>query len=289
MAKHPDLSLETHTLGASTRSTVIGAQACEALAARHIAHVDVVDAAAPYAVVRTHLSGAFLQVCLDGMGQTLLDGRWYVHKPGTASFSPAHVLHAFHCVPAGRWRIASIRFMPTSPRSAPGSLAPMMMAFDGQVLAHAILGLASEMAAAADPGTCTVWVDVIERYAARLLEPLEREPRLVLLWTAVKADLARNWTLADMARLAATSEEHLRRLCQKNLGRSPGKQLATLRMAQAAHLLATTADKVESVASQVGYANSFAFSNTFKRLTGFRPSDYRSRPGAAGRLASALH
>jgi transcriptional regulator GlxA family with amidase domain len=126
-----------------------------------------------------------------------------------------------------------------------------------------------------------VWVDVIEHYVSRILEPLQREPRLVQVWNAVKADLARDWTLADLSALANTSEEHLRRLCQRNLGRSPGKQLAALRIAHAAHLLTTTNSKIEAIAHSVGYLNPFAFSNTFKRLTGFRPSDYRAKPRAA--------
>uniref|UniRef100_UPI003566602F helix-turn-helix transcriptional regulator n=1 Tax=Hydrogenophaga sp. TaxID=1904254 RepID=UPI003566602F len=126
-------------------------------------------------------------------------------------------------------------------------------------------------------GTCVVWVDVIERYVSRLLEPLQREPRLVQVWNAVMTDLAHDWTLTELAALASISEEHLRRLCQKSLGRSPGKQLTNLRIAHAAHLLATTQEKIESIAREVGYMNPFAFSNTFKRLTGFRPSDYRAR------------
>ncbi|TFY99852.1 helix-turn-helix transcriptional regulator [Ramlibacter rhizophilus] len=289
MATAPlDLSVETHVVSPSTRSTVVRAEHCEALAARHIAHVAVVDAAAPYAVVRTHLSGAFFQVCLAGEGKTLLDGAWYPHTPGMASFSPAHVLHAFHCAPRKRWRVAWVRFMPSSPRSVHGAMAPSMMAFDGEVLAHAILGLAAETAGADDPGNCAVWVDVIERYTTLLLEPLQRQPRLVALWNLVEADLARAWSLAEMARLANTSEEHLRRLCQQSLGRSPGRQLATMRMARAAHLLATTTLKIEAVAQAVGYVNPFAFSNTFKRLTGFRPSDYRSRPASA-KVQSELH
>lgn len=276
--KHPDISQETHVLGDDTVQTVVRAEQCDALAVRHIAHVAVVDAAAPYTIVRTHLSGAFMQVCLSGEGQTLLDGRWYPHRQGTVSFAPAHVLHAFHAVPGKRWRLAWVRFRPDSMRSVDGAMAPAMSPFDGQVLEHAILGLAGEMQGAADAGTCAVWVDVIERYVSRILEPLQREPRLVPVWNAVKADLGRDWTLADLAGLANTSEEHLRRLCQKNLGRSPGKQLTTLRIAHAAHLLATTHDKVEAIAHSVGYVNPFAFSNTFKRLTGFRPSDYRAKP-----------
>lgn len=277
-SRHPDLSRETLVMGDDTVQTVVRAEHCDALAARHIAHVSVVDAAAPYTVVRTNLSGAFMQVCLGGEGQTLLDGRWYTHKPGSVSFAPAHVLHAFHCVPGKRWQLAWVRFKPESVRSVDGAMAPTMSPFDGRVLQNAIQGLAAEMEGAADPGTCVVWVDVIERYVARILEPLQREPRLVPVWNAVKNDLARDWTLADLAALASTSEEHLRRLCQKSLGRSPGKQLATLRIAHAAHLLATTTEKIEAIAHGVGYVNPFAFSNTFKRLTGFRPSDYRAKP-----------
>ena len=60
----PDLSIETHIWGEDTRYTVVRAEHCDALAARHIAHVAVIDAAAPYTIVRTRLSGAFMQVCL---------------------------------------------------------------------------------------------------------------------------------------------------------------------------------------------------------------------------------
>jgi len=264
---------ETHIFGNDSHYTIVRAEQCEALAARHIAHVAVMDAAAPYTVVRTHLSGAYLHVALGGEGRTLLDGRWYAHKAGMTSFSPAHVLHAFHCLPDRRWQVCWVRFMPQSPRSADGAMMPGMTQFDGRGLQYAILGLDS-------PGAMTVWVDVIERYVSGVLEPWQREPRLVQLWRLVQDDLSRDWTLADLATLAHTSEEHLRRLCQRGLGRSPGRQLATLRMARAAHLLATTGDKVEVVARAVGYANPYAFSNTFKRLTGFRPSDYRLQPHA---------
>jgi AraC-like DNA-binding protein len=268
---------ETHIWGDDSRLTVVRAEHCEALAARHIAHVAVMDAAEPYTIVRTNLSGAYMHVCLGGEGRTLLDGRWYAHKAGMTSFAPAHVLHAFHCTPGQRWQVCWVRFMPSASRSAENAVAPGMTLFDGRALEHAILGLASEMQGAVDPGSCAMWVEMIERYVERVVEPWQREPRLVGLWNTVQQDLGRAWTLADMARLARTSEEHLRRLCQKSLGRSPGKQLVALRIAQAAHHLATSGESVEVIARGVGYVNPFAFSNTFKRVTGFRPSDYRTR------------
>jgi len=274
--------VETNVWGDDSRYTQIRAEQCEALATRHIAHVGVIDAAAPYAIVRTHLSGAYLHVCLGGEGLTLLDGRWFAHRAGTTSFAPAHVLHAFHCVARKRWQVCWVRFMPSSPRSADGAMKPGATRFDGKGLQHAILGLAAEMATEADPGSCAIWVDVIERYVERVLEPWQREPRLVAAWNAVRSDLSRGWTLAELARLASTSEENLRRMCHRSLGRSPGKQLAAMRIAEAAHRLATSNDKIATIARDVGYINPFAFSNTFKRLTGFRPSEYRAKPHGPG-------
>jgi AraC-like DNA-binding protein len=48
-------------------------------------------------------------------------------------------------------------------------------------------------------------------------------------------------------------------------------------MRHAAKLLAATDDKIETIAGEVGYANPFVFSTTFKRWVGWRPSDYRAQ------------
>jgi AraC-like DNA-binding protein len=69
----------------------------------------------------------------------------------------------------------------------------------------------------------------------------------------------------------------LRRLCRRELGRSPMHHVIFLRMRHAAKLLAATDDKIETIAGEVGYANPFVFSTTFKKWVGWRPSDYRAR------------
>ena len=96
------------------------------------------------------------------------------------------------------------------------------------------------------------------------------------MWKAVTEDLSHAWTLTEMADLAHVSEEHLRRLCRRDLGRSPVQHLIYLRMREARHLLSTTDDKIEVVGKAVGYANPFTFSNTFKKWIGRRPSEHRS-------------
>ncbi len=283
---HENLS-ETHIVGRNTHQLIVRAEDCSALATRQISHVGVGDAAVPYRIVRTHLSGTYVHASLGGEGRILLDGRWRPHRAGMVSLAPAHVLHAFHAIPSKRWQYCWVRYMPQSPRSAIGFMAPVMAQFDAEALQHAILGLYKEVQGPADSGSAMLWIDLIEHYINRFAEPLQREDRLRALWEKVSGDLGKPWTVERLARLANISGEHLRRLCQSSLGRSPMQQLTYLRIQHAAHRLATTTAKIEDIALQVGYQNPFAFSNTFKRMTGFRPSHFRSRRQAGSREADA--
>lgn len=275
-SQHEDLS-ETHIVGARTQQLILRAEDCNALAARQISHIGVGDAAVPYRIVRTHLSGTYVHASLGGEGRILLDGRWRPHRAGMVSLAPAHVLHAFHAIPSKRWQYCWVRYMPQSPRSSIGFMAPVMARFDAEALKHAILGLYQEIQVRGDAGSAMLWIDLIEHYISQIAEPLQKEHRLRALWDTVRKDLAHDWDVESLAKLAHISGEHLRRLCHASLGRSPMQQLTYLRIQHAAHQLATTQAKIEEIALGVGYQNPFAFSNTFKRMTGFRPSLFRSR------------
>lgn len=239
------------------------------------------DAAIPYRIVRTKLSGAYLHGSLGGEGRMLIDGRWRPHREGWVSLAPAHVLHAFHAIPSKRWRYCWVGYTPASPRSMVHAMAPIIGRFDRQPLGHAIMGLFHEMQMRRDMAACALWLDLVESYVESFTEPWRREERLVAVWSAVRRELSRPWTLADLAGLAGLSGEHLRRLCHSSLGRSPMQQLTKLRVQHAAHLLATTNSKLETIADAAGYRNPFAFSDAFKRVTGVRPSQFRSRRRAS--------
>jgi AraC-like DNA-binding protein len=273
--RHSDL-LEKHILGPDTLQYIVRGEDCPALTAMHIAHVGIGDGAVPLHIVRTHLSGAYLHGTLGGEGRILLDGRWQSHRPGKTSLAPAHVLHAFRAIASSRWQYCWVRYSPQAPMSKQTIVAPVLADFDARPLAHAIMGLFVEMQHARDAGSCQLWVDVIQSYVDRFVAPWREEERLVRVWGTVQKDLARRWLLDELAGIAKTSTEHLRRLCRRSLGRSPMQQLTTMRVQRAAHLLATTDQKIEAIARNVGYLNPFAFSNAFKKMTGFRPSIYRA-------------
>jgi AraC-like DNA-binding protein len=152
-----------------------------------------------------------------------------------------------------------------------------MARFDALPLRAAIQGLLYECNGPAQPTLIHEWTDLTHAYVLRFAQPSDQPDQLRLLWERVAAHLADEWTLARLAREAGYSNEHLRRLCRRQLGRSPMHQVTYLRMRRAAELLATTEQTIESIALEIGYHNPFVFSNAFTKWIGWRPSEYRRK------------
>lgn len=263
---------------ADRRPFMQGAPVCGALGRHHIAHAGVAATAAPFRVVRVDQSGTYFLACVGGEGRVLADGRWQRVGAGTACLLLPHMLNAFHAVPGRRWEFCWVRYQeaPHQQPLVPAS-SPRLARFDGAALRHAILGLHAEAQGGGQPDAVDRWVELIQAYVLRFARPWQTDHRLARLWEEVARALAEAWPLERLARQAHLSGEHLRRLCQRELGRSPVQHVTFLRMRRAAELLATTGLKVEVVAHEVGYQNPFVFSTAFKRWTGWRPSDYPGR------------
>jgi AraC-like DNA-binding protein len=269
---------ETHVLGPETKLLKIASQDCPALANHHIAHVAVADTAAPFEMVRMDLSGTFFFSCFAGRGRILLDGRWQVMKEGDACIAPPHVLLAFHAEPGQRWEISWVRYQqPADQKPVINASSPAMAKFDPLAIRHAVLGLHSELQHQTAPATVRHWVEIIHTYVVRFASPWQTDDRLGHLWEYVSQRLHEPWSLDRLAAHCHLSTEHLRRLCRRELGRSPMHHVIYLRMQHAAKLLTTTEDKIETIAHACGYENPFVFSTTFKKWVGWRPSDYRAR------------
>jgi AraC-like DNA-binding protein len=274
---HQNLS-ETHIIGEHTRERTLRAEHCPVLQQRQIAHLGVADAAAPYSMVRTHLNGTYMLACFSGQGQILLDGRWQTCREGMACLAPPHVLHAFHAMPGRRWGFCWVKYdQPAGQKPLITSASPVMAKFDAFALKSAIDGLSHESSGSADPALLRHWLDLVHLYVLRFAQPWHEDDRLSHLWSLVEKDPGSPWTLERLAGLCHYSSEHLRRLCQKQLGRSPMHHVTYLRMQKAAQLLESTSEKIERIADAVGYQNPFVFSTTFKKWIGWRPSEYRKR------------
>jgi AraC-like DNA-binding protein len=109
---------------------------------------------------------------------------------------------------------------------------------------------------------------------------------LLSLWREVDRQLARPWTVRDLARAAHMSVSHFHRVLSSTHGVSPMEKVTQLRMNRACILLRSAADTVASIAARVGYENPFAFSVAFKRSVGMSPSEYRARYGEKAEITA---
>ena len=251
---------------------------CAALNQYHIVHVGLMEAMAPMKIVRTKQTTTYFLACYGGSGKVLIDGNWRRCARGSACLLPAHTLNAFEAEPEGAWEFGWVCYQqPVTQRAIADASAPVMTEFDAAPLCAAITGLLHECSAAAQPAMIHHWVELIHGYVLRFAQPLEHDDQLRLLWKRVAGNLADEWSLDRLAREAGYSKEHLRRLCQRQMGRSPVHQITYLRMRRAAELLATTDQTIEAIAVDVGYENPFVFSNAFTKWIGWRPSEYRRK------------
>ena len=264
------------------RAWLRGFPVCAALGQHQIAHVGLADGI--FRVVRQKQSSTYFLACYGGEGRVWVDGRWRRCRAGTACLLPPHIRNAFHTAPRQTWQFCWVCYMqPPEQRTVLASSSPVMAKFDPLPLRHAIEGLRDECRGAAAPEMAHHWVELIQSYVLRFARPWQTHERLATLWDQVAANLAADWSLPKLARLAGCSPEHLRRLCHQQLGRSPKHHVIHLRMRRAAELLSTTREKVEHVAQLVGYGNPFVFSTTFKKWYGWSPSRYgQRRQGTTG-------
>jgi AraC-like DNA-binding protein len=254
------------------------APVCPALARYQVRHLGVARMPSPFEIVRTRLGGSYFLACFGGEGQVLVDGGWVACHAGQAALLPPGTLHAFHTKKGGCWDFCWVRYQePPGQRPLAAAQTPVVAAFDPEPLRLAVLGLRHECQADAVPAAVDAWVGLLQHYVERFARPAGMDARLWRLWERVAVDLGRPWTVTEMAVEAHLSEKQLQRLCRRELGRNPRRQLIWLRMCHAAELLTTTAAKVETIALQVGYQNPFVFSTTFKRVMGWPPSEYPGR------------
>jgi transcriptional regulator GlxA family with amidase domain len=125
-----------------------------------------------------------------------------------------------------------------------------------------------------------------QQYSNRIdnLPALDRRVRRVI--TLFEQDLARRWTLDELAAQFAITPRHLEWLFSRQTGFTPLQLLKALRLERACAELACTFKSVRRIAEEVGYRpESHHFERDFKAKYGLSPKAYRGRfgrdPGAA--------
>jgi AraC-like DNA-binding protein len=207
----------------------------------------------------------------------LVENEWRRCTPGTAYLTPPGALHAYYAAEEVPWTVCWVTYDDSLEQASVTGERPRQAQVDPQPLATVIGGIYREYMGQSEQAAMQQWTELIALYAQRIIGPERQERRLQQLWEAVNNDISNDWTGEELAARLGISGEQLRRLCQQQLGQSPMKYLALLRMRRAMALLSSDSYSVEQVAWRIGYNNAFAFSTAFKRHVGVSPSTYREQ------------
>lgn len=94
---------------------------------------------------------------------------------------------------------------------------------------------------------------------------------------ALHAEPARQWSLEELARAAASSRSVLAERFQQLVGQAPMHYLTQWRLLLASNLLARSNAPLARIAEEVGYQTDTAFSRAFRREYGLPPAAWRKR------------
>ena len=98
--------------------------------------------------------------------------------------------------------------------------------------------------------------------------------RLRAALSCMHQELARSWTLADLAHAAGMSRTAFAQLFREKVGQPPIGYMSHRRLTVAARMLQDPNESVSLVASKVGYNSESAFSAAFKRKWGRTPREH---------------
>lgn len=112
--------------------------------------------------------------------------------------------------------------------------------------------------------------------SAGLLRGLADE-RLSVALHRMHEDIARTWTVAQLAQEAALSRSAFFERFNRAVGVTPMEYLLRWRMAMAKNLLGKNAAGIADIAERVGYGSASAFSVAFTRHVGLPPAHYARR------------
>jgi AraC-like DNA-binding protein len=152
---------------------------------------------------------------------------------------------------------------------------------------HRLVTMVREEAMEAQVGRDAVLARLIE---VMLIETLRREagsslpengvlraladPQLARAIAEIHGDVARGWTVGELARRAGMSRAVFARRFSQAVGSAPVEYLLGWRMALAKDALLHGRGSLEEIAFRIGYKSASAFSTAFSQRVGCPPSEY---------------
>ncbi len=135
---------------------------------------------------------------------------------------------------------------------------------------------------AAAIGRLLIYLDALARHTRKggALPSRDFPPRVVQTIRLLEGDLARPWSMDELAERNGVDPAYLTRQFTRALGTAPIAYLARRRAERAAVLLLQTRQSIGHIAAAVGWEDPVYFARRFRGHYGMTASAYRSRFGA---------
>ena len=242
-----------------------------------------------YAVFRRHGSGNWLiTYTLAGQGRYCQPGLTMPANAGDLVLLGPDALHDYAVPSSGRWEFLWAHFHPRPawfawwvfPEVGRGLFLVRLRTAATRARAQQAFETLHTDAAADDPLRRELALNGLEEVL--LLAARENAARRALdsrvreALDQIAGNLAAPHSVASLARAVSLSPSRLAHLFQTEVSDSVGHTILSLRMRQAARLLAFTTRGVEEIAEDVGFNSAFYFSRQFHRRFGMSPRAYRA-------------
>jgi AraC family transcriptional regulator of arabinose operon len=247
-------------------------------------------AARDEAPVRRRFNQHVLILTLDGSGQIEAAGRSFAARPGTLVWLDTARQYAHGCHPAtAHWhylwigvRGFGLDLVFASTRALVNPITELVEMSATTALFEAVIARMQSRAADADAANnAAVATMIAHAVAARDTDTGMTSPgdSIEVLQATLHADLARSWSVDDMARKAGLGPSQLHRRFHQATGTSPMDWLRHERINAAKRYLVASDERINTVAVRCGFADPYHFSRVFRRIAGVSPSAFRRTGG----------
>ena len=254
------------------------------LVQRGFSHAGISDLKAPYEMGRPNFHEHVVIFILGGRGILQTPGSECNMLPGEAWLLPARNPYRYQAAPEG-WKIGWVHIKEDNPASyaMPAQVTrrtdidfTVCIAMAEEYIRETLRQDLDATAAGALAELVAIHFDRLLRPAMDARRTAERK-RLDMLWQEVDNQLARPWTVPELAQQFSLSPAQFRRIVQEHDQLTPLQKLTALRLARARELLSGTDYPLARIAALVGYDSPYSFSRTFHRAIGASPGAFRRR------------